>query len=148
MISLYVLLFVSCASSRNAPPQVTTGKSIFDTETVSEYRTLIKIKQAELSGIIIVKYLNDEWRGTLVNEFGVKAFDFIARKGKSRLQNVIPFLDKWYIRKTIESDFAYLLWEAQNGDVKGKSIIKLSNGEFILKNEKRDIEYLFRQIEK
>ena len=144
MISLYALLFVSCASSRNA----ITDKSNFDTERVNEYRVQIQISQSELTGIMVLKYMNDEWRGTLINEFGVKAFDFISKKGKCKLQNMIPFLDKWYIRKTIESDFAYLLWEAQNGDVKGKSITKLSNGEFILKNEKRDIEYLFRQIEK
>ena len=148
LISLCVLLFASCASTRNIPSQTTVEKSIFDTEKVSEYRVQIKINQAELSGIMIVKYMNDEWRGTLINEFGIKAFDFIAPKGKCKLQNVTPFLDKWYIRKTIESDFVYLLWDEQKSDVKGKSFTQLSDGAFVLKNEKRGIEYLFQPIEK
>jgi hypothetical protein len=101
---------------------------------------------------MVIKYvpnsLKDEWRGSLINEFGVKAFDFVALQGKCKLQNTISFLDKWYIRKTVESDFAFLLWDVAAGKVvKGKCLEQLPDGGFILKNEKRNIEYSFQLIE-
>jgi hypothetical protein len=123
-------------------------KMLFDTTNVSKYRVLIKTKQAEISGIMVLKYIDKEWRGSLVNEFGIKAFDFVAPQGKCKLQNTISFLDKWYIRKTVEADFAFLLWDVAAGKtVKGKSLEQLPAGGFILKNEQRDIEYSFQHIE-
>jgi hypothetical protein len=109
---------------------------------------LIKAKQADVSGILVLKHIDDEWRGSLINEFGIKAFDFVAPPRKCKLQNTISFLNKWYIRKTVESDFAFLLWDAADGKiVKGKSFEQLPDGRFILKNEKRNIEYSFQLIE-
>jgi hypothetical protein len=109
---------------------------------------LIKTGQAEISGIMVIKYMENEWRGSLINEFGIKAFDFIAPPGKCKLQNTISFLNKWYIRKTVESDFACLLWQAAEGKaVKGKRLEMLPDKGFILKNEKREMEYLFQYIE-
>ncbi|GHT01299.1 hypothetical protein AGMMS49525_01630 [Bacteroidia bacterium] len=141
---------MSCGSTKHTA--VSSEKTLFDTTAVSKFRVLIKTGQAEISGIMIVKYvpnsLKDEWRGSLINEFGVKAFDFVAPQGKCKLHNTISFLDKWYIRKTVESDFAFLLWDAANGKtVKGKHFEQLPDGDFILKNEKRDIEYSFQLIE-
>ena len=87
-----------------------------------------------------------EWRGSLINEFGIKAFDFISPQGKCKLQNTISFLDKWYIRKIVEADFVFLLWDAGK-QIKGKSLEQFSDGKFILKNEKRNIEYSFNYFE-
>ena len=140
------LLFVSCSSTKNTV--VSPGKILFDTSDISRYRVLIKTGQAEISGIMLIKYINNEWRGSLVNEFGIKAFDFISPEGKCKLQNTIPFLDKWYIRRTIESDFTFLLWDAPAGKIKkGKSLEQFPDGRFVLKNEKRNIEYSFNYIE-
>ncbi|GHT28408.1 hypothetical protein FACS189432_06300 [Bacteroidia bacterium] len=136
---------MSCNTAKNS---VLSGKTLFDTTKVSKYRILIKAKQAEVSGIMVLKYINNEWRGSLINEFGIKAFDFVAPQGKCKLKNTISFLDKWYIRRTVESDFAFLLWNAAEGKaVKGKSLEQLPDGRFILKNEKRNIEYAFQFIE-
>ena len=148
LISLWLLLFFSCASTHNVPTQAVSRTSIFDTEDASQYRVRIKMAQAELTGILVLKYMDTEWRGSLVNEFGIKAFDFTASQKKCELQNVIPYLNKWYIRRTIESDFAYLLWSEQQKNVKGKSLDQLPDGAFLLKNEKRGIEYLFQRINK
>ena len=146
LISVWLLLFFSCVSTHDVPTQTVPDKLIFDTEEVSQYRVLIKIAQVELTGILVLKYMNTEWRGSLINEFGIKAFDFTASQKRCKLRNVTPFLNKWYIRQTIESDFAYLLWNEQS--VKGKSLIQLPDGAFVLKNEKRGIEYLFQRIDK
>jgi hypothetical protein len=146
LISFSFLLSASCVSTSTTLSAI--DKQVFDKEKISRYQLLIKVNQAEITGVMIVKYMNDEWRGSLVNEFGVKAFDFIASAKKCRLKNTIPFLDKWYIRKTIASDLAYLFGKVnRKREVKGKSVEWLSEDAFILKNEKHHIEYLFQPIE-
>jgi len=142
--SFCLLLFVSCSSTKSSAGY--SAQTLFDTNNVSKYRVIIKTEQAEISGIMLVKFVDNEWRGSLINEFGVKAFDFVASQGKCKLKNTISFLNKWYIRKTVEDDFAFLLWNAEK-QVKGKSLEQLSDGKFVLKNEKRNIEYLFNCIE-
>jgi len=140
------LLFVSCSSTKNTV--VSSGETLFDTSNVSRYRVLIKTGQVEISGIMLIKYISNEWRGSLVNEFGIKAFDFVSPNGKCKLKNTIPFLDKWYIRRTIESDFTFLFWGVPAGKIKkGKSLEQFQDGKFVLKNEKQNIEYSFNYIE-
>ena len=141
---LCLLLFVLCSSTKTGA--VSSVQTLFDTNNVSQYSVLIKTEQAEISGIMLIKYIAGEWRGSLINEFGVKAFDFVSPPGKCKLQNTISFLDKWYIRRTVEADFAFLLWDAGR-KVKGKSLEQFSDEKFVLKNEKRNIEYSFNYIE-
>jgi hypothetical protein len=146
-ISCWLLLsLISCVVSRS---DIAPERFVFDMETLSKYKVRIKFEQVEMTGILIFKYEDKEWRGSLINEFGIKAFDFIAPKGKCKLQNTISFLDKWYIRRTVEGDFAFLFWDtAQGKTVKGKSLQRLSEEEWLLKNEKRNIEYSFQKIER
>ncbi|MDR0413383.1 MAG: hypothetical protein LBH61_06255 [Dysgonamonadaceae bacterium] len=147
LISLSAWLLASCSPLRDFPEN--DAHPLFDTEKTSRYRLLIRVKQAEITGIMVLKYTAGEWRGSLMNEFGVKTFDWVASKGKCRLQNVLPFLDKWYIRRTIASDLTFLLGDAGRGKpVKGKSLEPFPDGGFLLKNEKRHIEYLFQPVEK
>jgi hypothetical protein len=142
----FILLLTSCVSTRNRV--ILPEKALFDTTAVSKYRVLIKANQAEISGIMVVKFIHNEWRGSLINEFGIKAFDFVAPRGRCKLQNTIPFLNKWYIRKTVEDDFAFLFWNAASKKImKGKRLEQSSDDKFVLKNEKRAIEYSFQSIE-
>jgi hypothetical protein len=143
------LYLASCTSPRHA---ATSGDGqrpeLLDKGKTSRYHVLIQVNQLEITGILLLKYTANEWRGSLVNEFGIKAFDLTATKGKCRLQHLLPLLDKWYIRRTIASDLAFLLWNAGQGKpCKGKSLEQLPNGAFVLKNEKRHITYLFQPVE-
>jgi hypothetical protein len=143
---LYLLLLVSCVSIRDT--STNSNHPLLDKEKTSRYQLFAKINQVEISGIMILKYTEGAWQGSLVNEFGVKAFDLVAPKGKCRLQNILPFLDKWYIRRTIASDLAFLFWETGQGKPgKGKSMERLPDGTLLLKNEKHHITYLFQPFE-
>jgi hypothetical protein len=100
-----------------------------------------------MTGILIVKPAGDEWRGSMVNEFGIKAFDFIVKKQKCRLLNTVSLLNKWYIRKIIANDLSFLFRAAQRGDVvRGKSLTFQANGEFRIRNEQQYIEYIFQPM--
>jgi hypothetical protein len=101
------------------------------------------MRKASITGIMIVKHTCGEWRGSLVNEFGVKAFDFIVGEEKCRLLNVIPFLDKWYIRRILARDLILL---CEGGEQRGRYLERLPGGGFLLKNEKQHIEYTFQPV--
>jgi hypothetical protein len=119
---------------------------MFDAGRTSKYRVRITTGGAELTGILIVKHTGGEWRGSMMNEFGMKAFDLVASEKKCRLYNAAPFLDKWYIRRTIARDFIYLFRDAPRGTaVHRKRLTRTGDGAFVLKT--RHIEYTFQVLD-
>ena len=81
-----------------------------DTVSRFEYSVLMKVGQKEVTGICILETSEDgSVAGTLVSEFGVKAFDFTRSGGKTRILNVMEPLDKWYIRRKLRRDFDRIL---------------------------------------
>jgi hypothetical protein len=143
---LCLWLCAACVSPHNA--SASGDNQSLDKGKTSRYQLSVKVNQAEITGIMLLKYMENEWRGSLINEFGIKMFDFTAANGKCRLQHVLPLIDKWYIRRAIASDFAFLLWGAGQGKPgKGKSLERLSDGAFLLKNDKHHIVYLFQPVE-
>jgi hypothetical protein len=127
-------------------------------------RADIQVKNSNFSGLCILKRMKDELRGTVISEFGAKAFDFAVNGEGCRLLNVNRMLDKKYIKKTLEEDL-YFLFEADsdqapfhrkakrlelNGTLtvsyKKKQIKKEPDGTVMLANLKYDIKYKFRKI--
>jgi hypothetical protein len=140
-----LLLTVSCAGGRTR--QSALPPTPHDTTIVSRFRTLIKTQKAEITGILVLKYAEGEWRGSLTNEFGVKAFDFIVAGNGCRLLNVNQFLDRRQIRRTVAEDLLFfLLREAKDDKARVRSLDPLPDGGFILRNHRRNIEYLFKAM--
>ncbi|MDR2765039.1 MAG: hypothetical protein LBB90_08415 [Tannerella sp.] len=119
---LLLCLITSCATvptvqqSRTNLPEANARvwtEALRSEDRKNSYQVTIRIKDKQISGICLLKKVGDEWRGSLVNEFGAKAFDFIVTSRKCELQNVVSLMDKWYIRKTIASDL-YSLFEVDN----------------------------------
>jgi len=71
-------------------------------------RTAILFGKAQLTGITVVKTSGDTARGVFLNEFGIKGFEFEVVRGKCRLLHILKNMDKWYIRRTISDDLAYI----------------------------------------
>jgi len=80
----------------------------FSSGEVLTVKTFIQWNDVFISGIIIAKTTNDTVKAVFLNEFGIKAFEFEAIQGKCKLTNVMELIYKWYIRKTIEKDFAFI----------------------------------------
>lgn len=81
-------------------------------DTVLHYRFYCAFdKQTSLSGIMVVKMSGDTLRGTVLNEFGVRAFDIecLPGRNKAKISNVIKPMNKWYIRRTLSKDIYRLL---------------------------------------
>ena len=81
------------------------------------YAAYIEMPKAYLSGICVLLHDGDEVKGCLFNEFGVTALDFTycLKKQKVRLHDVLPMLDKWYIRRVLKKDLRQLLGLLQQG---------------------------------
>ena len=100
--------------------------------------------------------------GTIVNEFGVKVFDFSYANGKVKIFNVIHQLDKWFIKRILRKDFLFFLsnfrqderTNAINGNAnaertileKKRSMRQTADGKIIVCNNKYKIMYTFTPI--
>jgi len=137
-----------------------------DNEQLNRYQVSIQVKGNHITGICMLKKSDEGWRGALVNEFGIKAFDFIITPQKCELLNTISLLNKWYIRQTIAGDL-HFLFEIDNPGVsfqrktvqnieqdgsltirfqKKKSIVRMPDNRIELRNLKRKIVYSLNNI--
>ena len=109
-----------------------------------EYNMLIKYKNQEVTSICIMEVQEDQSIvGTIVNEFGIKVFDFTYSNGKAEILNVLGPLNKWYIRRVIRGDFTFLLTNMPlHHDVKQKKrYLYFNEDEIKCVNEKYKISY-------
>jgi hypothetical protein len=142
-------VLAGCASLSPAvkPPPLSAGsdQAIWKEENRSDkrknsYRIVLKTPGNSITGICILKKNGDEWRGTLISEMGAKAFDFMVTDEKCELFNVIPMLDKWYVKKTVAADL-HFLFNADNPDAPFRKKLKRSgqNGNIAVKYRKKQI---------
>lgn len=95
------------------PVEVTTETAYlfrFDGDESTRYTVVITFKTASFSGICVVKNIGTQIAGTIVNEFGIRAFDFTMSQDRRRVKllNVMKPLDKCLIRKAIARDLKRL----------------------------------------
>ena len=122
----------------------------------TEYNLFMEIRGREVTGICIINIQPDSTIvGTVVNEFGVKAFDFTYDGSKAKVFNVIRPLDKWYIRKVLRNDFRFILsnmrfriTNPQQRDVveKKRKLTVSPNGDMIVENTRFKIRYTFEKL--
>lgn len=118
----------------------------------AQYTVTIGWKQARITGICIMKSLGGEIVGSLVNEFGIRAFDFRydPRREVLKIENPIGFLDRWYIRKGLRSDLR-ILFRAADGVLPcergGRRIERLEDGSLQLENRRRGLSYRFSPMD-
>jgi len=116
-----------------------------------EYMFLMQARGHELTGICIVNFSErGDLTGAVVNEFGMKAFDFTINNGKTKVLNVIKPLDKWYIRKVLRGDLGFAFQHIRQGQdltVKKRTISFDEKGDIHVENKKYKIRYTFTPIE-
>ena len=131
----------------------------------NDYRITIGRGSMNISGIWVVRRMNETWRGTMMNEFGLKMFDFICTAKGCELRNVAVLANKWYIKKTIADDLQFILeidhpkykkgttaHRSMTGDTltitdKNKMLQRFTNGEMAMYNKKRNLRYSFKKME-
>ncbi|MCD8317558.1 MAG: hypothetical protein LUC45_01295 [Paraprevotella sp.] len=101
-----------------------------------------------VSGICIIRMDGTERTMSVVNEFGIKAYDAIYSSvdGKVRLYNVIGFLNKRYIHRVITKDMA-VLFSFGSKTLKGRTFLSGDDCSIVLNNIRLKIIYHLKPIE-
>ncbi len=117
-----------------------------------EYNLLMQIRENRVTSVCYIKQRDSlSIAGTVVNQMGVKAFDFVQEDGKVKVLNVVGPLNKWYIRKVLRKDFEFILkhiGEKRDTVERKRSIEFLENGEIKIRNIKHRIDYIFSPMQK
>ena len=98
-----------------------------------QYGMVMTARGHEVTGICVIESgQGGSLVGSVVNEFGVKAFDFIYDKGKTKVLNVIKPLNKWYIRRVLRRDLNNILPEVSGKkELTGEQVFKRSSRTYI-----------------
>ena len=110
LISLLLLFQLPCQAQEETVLTDSVGVDtvVTDTAEIRQYNLLLEAGPHQISGICVMKMTSPtEVIGTVINEFGLTAFDFEYNGKKARLSNLPPFLDKWYIRKVLQADMSF-----------------------------------------
>ena len=169
-LNFFLCLLTACSPAKEITATGNATNTPFwtsdrDSTKKNEFRMLFSTPKARITGICIVKQINGKWKGSIINEFGLKVLDFETSANKCILLNVIPFLDKWTIKKVLSSDIQYIM-EIDNPDYavglqskkywvqdtltatckKEKELQRYPNGEIRYTNHKHSLTYSFTKI--
>ena len=123
---------------------------VTDITEIRQYNLLLEAGPHQISGICVMKMVSPtEVIGTVINEFGLTAFDFEYNGKKTKLSNLPPFLDKWYIRKVLQADLSFFLSKLplqRNVRRRSRQITFSPDGEINMINIRFKIKYTFTPI--
>lgn len=110
----------------------------FDNEETTRYTVAITFRKASFSGICVTKRMDGIISGSIVNEFGIRAFDFKMSENRRRVRllNVMKPLDKCLIRKTIARDLKRLF-----SAVTTDEYINVEGGKIIMRRPNRSYNF-------
>ena len=120
-LTLYILLLWLSAASLSAQGRRWTVELSF--------------KKAAITGLCIIDTVEQQPRGAILNEFGIKMVDFVCMpNGKVKLYNLVPMLNKWYIRRVLRHDLEQIVPQLVTRD------------SLTYENPKRHITYRFKPL--
>ena len=99
-------------------------------------------KGVGMSGICIIRMEQENGTMSVMNEFGIKAFDAVysSKKNKVKLCHVIGPLNKWYLRRIIARDMR-LLFSPECSISKKRTFWRKNDGSMVLDNKRFKITY-------
>jgi hypothetical protein len=144
LISLLMLLSALSVSAQDS------SDSLFSFQgNTLKYNMSIQRKEMNITGICMMRRTGNDIIGSVVNEFGIKAFDFDYNidKKKVKLNNVVGFINKWYIRKIIKGDLKYLFSYGKNMEKdKNRDVIIGADKSIEMDNNKFHLKYVFTPL--
>lgn len=144
LISLLMLLSALSVSAQDS------SDSLFSFQgNTLKYNMSIQRKEMNITGICMMRRTGNDIIGSVVNEFGIKAFDFDYNidKKKVKLNNVVGFINKWYIRKIIKGDLKYLFSYGKNMEKdKNRDLIIGADKSIEMDNNKFHLKYVFTPL--
>ena len=104
-------------------------------------------KGGHVSGICLIRMEGDRGVMSVVNEFGVKAFDAVCpgAKGRVKLPYVMALLDKWYIRRVLSRDLS-VLFRPDRRLPRHRTLERREDGTMVLTNRRHKITYRLKPL--
>lgn len=130
----------------NAAARQSRYPLLLDGQQRAAWNFTIQHGTAALTGICVVRQLEASLVGSVVNEFGVKVFDFTVENGRIRLANVIHPMNRWYIRRVIRSDLSFLTASKAKPVGRRRTLFSAQPDSIILVNQRRGITYCFLRM--
>lgn len=125
------------------------GQLIGDRDGATQkYTVELSFRKTTVSGLCYVHNSEEEINGSLVNEFGIKFFDFQHKKNKKKtvLKNVIGKLNKWYIKRIVKADINFLLTNDSVPLSARNRTCTIEQGRVTLCNNKYNLTYKFNPL--
>lgn len=143
-LSLWISTLVSAACLTAAAQ--TSYPLLLDGQERAVWAFTLDRRELTMTGICIVRQGAEGVAGTVVNEFGVKAFDFTVRKGRLKLRNMAQPINRWYIRRTLRSDLRCLVAPQPRSVGRRRTLTLSLPDSIVLLNKRFDITYRFQRI--
>ena len=140
LLCLSLLLAVVCASAAGY---------LLPLDGHRQYSVAMTIRGTQLSGLCLVRVSDEGYRGSIVNEFGIHALDFTLSPDRQRvrLYNLLPAMNRWYIKRVVRGDLKFLFNATQNPQRKGKRTVTVDSDQTVtLVNSKYRLKYSFLEI--
>lgn len=104
----------------------------------------------DVSSLCFIQNDGDRIVGSIVNEFGVKAFDFTYSpdKRKAKVVNVMKLLDRRMLRRVLNHDFAFILAPESTPDTRSCSRRRFDDGTVQMTDSKYKLTYTFIPLPK
>ena len=118
------------------------------TAVQQRYRTHIFRGDMQISGITLIQPSDGMQRGTVINEFGIKAFDFENTPRRCRLLHAVGPVGHFPVRRMLARDLHFWL-AGLNGDTpvpSGPRHLSFTPQGIEVRNERTGLQYLFTSI--
>jgi hypothetical protein len=139
-----LLLLSACASDYRGMSKITAAKACLNLKPQAPANALFNAKidvvGKHLSGLLLVKQIDDTHRIVFTNEAGVTFFDFsFGKDGSFRVMKVIDQLNKKAVLNLLQGDFSLMLGlPFRNAEAQGFS---LGNEIFFGVSQKKETAY-------
>lgn len=141
---LFLSIFIFSIANYGQTDQIYTEKQVS-----KKYGFNLNYKGGGLSGFMLLSDRDDYVAGSIVNEFGFSAVDFLYQKktDKVKLLSIIKFLDKWYIRPTLRNDIREIVCHLYGYQCKRNKNIEINesyDSTIMIIDKKRGLSYIIR----
>lgn len=142
--TLIALLFAIASSS------MAQGLFTYAADGSCRLHVNMQFRGNDVSSLCFIQDNGDQIVGSIVNEFGVKAFDFTysPTKRKAKVVNVMKLLNRRMLRKALNHDFAFILAPEITPNTRSCQRERFDDGTVQMINSKYKLTYTFIPLPK
>lgn len=140
LISLYCAIGPYSSYAQDAYPLLLAGGES------ARWNISLEHGKMTLTGICLVRQTEHGLVGSVINEFGFRAFDFTYQRGKMKILNVMTKMNRWYIRRLLRTDLRILAADSPVDIGRKRTLETHLPDSMTLCNHRHNVCYRFERI--